>query len=77
MQASRGVDFQVAGKGPPALTAIGVGCAEQGRALEVPQHQPDLTGKGRGNLGRGQGWRRAARWGEQMRGLSVHPGNAA
>ena len=35
----------MAGKGPPALKAIGFGCTEQGRALEVTQHQPDLTGK--------------------------------
>jgi len=56
---------------------IGVGCAEQGRALEVTQQQPDLTGKGRGDLGQGEGWRRAARWGEQKRRLSVHPGSAA
>ena len=65
------------GKGPPAQTVIGVGCAEQGRALEVTQEQPDLTGKGRGDLGQGEGWRRAARWGEQKRRLSVHPGSAA
>ena len=67
----------MAGKGPPALKAIGFGCTEQGRALEVTQHQPDLTGKGGGDLGRGQGWRRAARWGEQKRGclctLEVQP----
>lgn len=44
----------MAEKGPPALTATGVGCTDQDRALEVTQYQPDLTGKGGGDLGRGQ-----------------------
>ena len=68
----------MAGKGPPALTAIGAGGTEQGGALEAPQLQPDLTGNGgEGRSGTRSGLEEGSEVGRAEEGLSVHPGKCS